>query len=264
MKYTAKDIAHITQSEIFGNGSLICDGICIDTRKKQHSAHEMFIALKGEKSDGHHFIGKAIDSGIQIFLLEVLPEKIDPKYAYIKTENSLKALQKLAAYHRAQFNISVIGITGSNGKTIIKEWLYQLLSKTLNVCASPNSFNSQIGVALSVLQLNSMHEIAMFEAGISQQHEMLNLHQMIKPNIGILSNIGSAHDEGFENWQQKLEEKLKLFDAQCTIIHCMDQINVHQTLASINQNTIHGQMIHFKKMRPNIFLKYKKKRNRAG
>jgi Alr-MurF fusion protein len=230
MQYNAQQIATITNGEIFGKSTLICEGICIDTRKRNSQQNEMFVALNGLKSNGHQFIPSAIESGIKLFLVDTLPSKISEAHCYIKTSNTLEALQKLARYHRNTFQIPVIGITGSNGKTIIKEWLYQLLSKSKNVCASPNSYNSQIGVALSVLLLNQTNDIALFEAGISKVNEMQQLQEMIQPSIGILSNIGSAHDEGFINQTEKLAEKLKLFGENCTVIYCLEQIQIKNAL----------------------------------
>ncbi len=247
MRFTAKDIANISNSELFGSNDLVCDSISIDTRRKPSGQNEMFVALKGPKRDGHVYISKAIDNGIQIFLVETLPEILPDACCFIKAENTLLALQKLAQYHRQQFQIPIIGITGSNGKTIIKEWLYQLLSTSKHVCASPNSYNSQIGVALSVLLLEPTHEIAIFEAGISKPKEMEQLQNMIAPNIGILSNIGTAHDEGFDSLQEKLNEKLKLFAKNCTLIYCIDQKLVNDTIQKNNINTITWTNDKFKK-----------------
>lgn len=141
----------------------------------------------------------------------------------MKVKSSLKAIQSLASAHRSSFSLPVIGITGSNGKTIVKEWLAQLLSTELDICKSPKSFNSQIGVALSVLQLKENHQAGVFEAGISKYGEMDHLALMILPGIGILTNIGDAHDEGFISRQQKLEEKIKLFHTASHFYYCGDQ-----------------------------------------
>jgi Alr-MurF fusion protein len=227
MHYSATEIAKITNGALSGNGDLICENICIDTRKKSQSRNDLFIALKGKKIDGHVFIAAAEKNGIRVFLVETLPEKINKNYCYIVCKDALKALQTLATYHREQFTIPIIGITGSNGKTIIKEWLYQLLSESKIICASPNSFNSQLGVALSVLLLKPEHEIGLFEAGISKTNEMLQLQNIIQPTIGIISNIGAAHDEGFIDRNEKLDEKLKLFDKNCQLIYCLDHKLIH-------------------------------------
>ncbi len=233
MYYLASEIAKITNGTLHGKGNLVCENICIDTRKISQSSNDLFIALKGNKSDGHAFIDTAEKNGIQVFLVEILPKKINENNCYIVCKDSLQALQALAAYHRQQFTIPIIGITGSNGKTIIKEWLYQLLSEIKTICASPNSFNSQLGVALSVLLLKPEHEIGLFEAGISKADEMLQLQNMVQPTIGIISNIGTAHDEGFIDRNEKLEEKLKLFDKNCQLIYCLDHTLIHD---KVNQN----------------------------
>jgi UDP-N-acetylmuramyl pentapeptide synthase len=129
----------------------------------------------------------------------------------------LAALQQLAAYHRSKFSLPVAGITGSNGKTIVKEWLYQLLKDEYNVVRSPKSFNSQIGVPLSVWQIRPEHGMALFEAGISRQGEMQKLAEIIRPNIGVFTNLGNAHSEGFSSQEEKLNEKFKLF-ADCDVL----------------------------------------------
>ncbi len=261
MRFTAEDIANITHSELFGNQHLICEGINIDTRKKPLGPNEMFVALSGEKSNGHAYIQNAIENGIHLFLVEQLPNTYPTEVCFIKTKNTLLALQKLAQYHRQQFNIPVIGITGSNGKTIIKEWLYQLLSATMHVCASPNSYNSQIGVALSALLLEATHEIAIFEAGISKNFEMEKLHDIIKPSLGILSNIGTAHDEGFSSIEGKLNEKLKLFDTNCPLIYCMDHDLVHEKIKTTPISTIAWTNAGDKKDKASYYFKIEKKDN---
>ncbi|MEK6781640.1 MAG: bifunctional UDP-N-acetylmuramoyl-tripeptide:D-alanyl-D-alanine ligase/alanine racemase [Bacteroidota bacterium] len=186
--------------------------LVIDSRKAIVSEDALFFAIKGDRHDGHTFIASLYDLGIRQFIIEnefnALPF---PKGNFLKVGSSIKALQQISAFHRSQFEIPVIGITGSNGKTIIKEWLYQLLSKDYKVVKNPGSYNSQIGVPLSIWQIQSHHQLGIFEAGISQVGEMEKLQQVIRPTIGIFTNIGSAHDEGFESLLQKIEEKSKLF-----------------------------------------------------
>ncbi len=139
-------------------------------------------------------------------------------------KDTLSALQQLAAYHRQQFNIPVIGITGSNGKTIVKEWLYQLLNEDFNIVRSPKSYNSQIGVPLSVWQMNEHNTLAIFEAGISKPGEMEKLENIIRPTIGVLTNIGEAHGEGFSSADEKAKEKIKLFASCPAIVHSKDNM----------------------------------------
>ena len=219
MKYQITEINKIINGNFLQeNNTSTITQVCIDTRQISAANQSLFFCLVA-RNDGHQFIENAYQKGIRNF---VVSTKIDTeKYQdanFILVDNTLHALQQLAIYHRQQFNIPVIGITGSNGKTIVKEWLYQLLSSDKHVVKSPKSYNSQIGVALSVLNMENEDEIAIFEAGISTVGEMENLQKMIQPTIGILTNIGSAHDAGFSSREEKVEEKLKLFKACETLI----------------------------------------------
>ena len=151
----------------------------------------------------------------------------------VLVNNTVSALQKLAVHHRNEFlknDLTVIGITGSNGKTIVKEWLNQLLEKNFSIVRSPKSFNSQIGVPLSVLNISPSNNLAIFEAGISQTGEMKNLGKIIRPTIGIFTNIGNAHDEGFKNRKQKINEKLLLFQNAEHLIFCSDDGNLSKEI----------------------------------
>lgn len=185
-----------------------------DSRKPLLSPESIFFAIQGERHDGHAYLQTLYDMGIRQFVIEddTFDAKAFPKDTnLLLVESSLKALQNLAAWHRQKHGLTTIGITGSNGKTIVKEWLAQMMSASFNVVKSPKSYNSQLGVALSLWQINSGHEVGIFEAGISTKGEMSALQRMIRPEIGILTNIGPAHAEGFKNDREKLEEKLKLF-----------------------------------------------------
>ena len=199
--------------------------LAFDTRKLIIPERTIFFALKGEQKDGHSFIEKAYRQGVREFIVLRgfdYSRFVDAKFTEV--DDVLKHLQKLALEHRQQFDLQTIGITGSNGKTIVKEWLNFLLSKkklTKIVC-NPKSYNSQIGVPLSVWEIQPQHEIGIFEAGISTIDEMENLAPLIDCEIGIFTNIGSAHDEGFESRRQKVEEKLKLFQNAKTIIFNVD------------------------------------------
>lgn len=187
----------------------------------------VFFAIRGERHDGHAFIGELYGKGIRRFVVErsaLMPERRSElaRYAdaqFIEVDSSLQTLQALAGRHRRRFGIPVVGITGSNGKTIVKEWLAQLLSDDFVVAKSPKSYNSQVGVPLSVHELNDRHTLGIFEAGISQPHEMVALETMIRPTIGIFTNIGTAHDEGFRTRRQKIAEKLRLFTHAETLIY---------------------------------------------
>ncbi|MDF9796892.1 alanine racemase [Catalinimonas alkaloidigena] len=182
-----------------------------DSRQAIIQRESVFFAIKGKRHDGHHFIKELYDKGCRQFVLEKEPESELSEANIIKVGNSVEALQQVVAFHRKLFSIPVIGISGSNGKTIVKEWLSQILTHKHNVVKNPKSYNSQIGVPLSVWQLNQVHEIGVFEAGISMSGEMEKLQKVICPSLGIFTNLGPAHDKGFTNRRQKAVEKAKLF-----------------------------------------------------
>lgn len=188
--------------------------LVIDSRTVTDPDGSLFFALKG-KRDGHEYLADAYVNGIRSFVIsdEKYIDQLDQygDATILHVPDVLQALQKLAAYNRAQYDLKVIGITGSNGKTIVKEWLYQLLAADFNIIRSPKSFNSQIGVPLSVWEIEEGHTLGIFEAGISKINEMDALLEIIRPNIGILTNLGEAHAEGFNSQSEKLHEKLKLF-----------------------------------------------------
>ncbi len=224
--YQINEIVEIVQGEFYpgtGNRKTVRD-ILIDSRRLISPNRCLFIALSSKRNNGHHYIQELYEKGIRHFMVSVLPKNIHnfEKANFIKVRNTLEALQSLTAHHRKRFDIPVIGITGSNGKTIIKEWLYQLMRADKNIIRSPKSYNSQIGVPLSVWQMSKEHELAIFEAGISETEEMEKLRKIIEPNIGLFTNIGHAHDENFINLQQKAGEKLKLFTKVETLIYCAD------------------------------------------
>ncbi|GAB3919349.1 bifunctional UDP-N-acetylmuramoyl-tripeptide:D-alanyl-D-alanine ligase/alanine racemase [Larkinella terrae] len=191
------------------------------------AADAVFFAIQGEHHDGHRFISELYAKNVRQFVVETAALTPDLRHelaqltdAHIwEVGSSLKTLQELAARHRGQFDIPVVGITGSNGKTIVKEWLAQVLSPDFLIQKSPKSYNSQLGVPLSVWPLNEEHTLGIFEAGISKPDEMQALQSIIQPTIGIFTNIGSAHDEGFRSCKQKVAEKLRLFRKSDTLIY---------------------------------------------
>lgn len=190
-----------------------------DSRKLINPESSLFFALSGPRRDGHFFIPELYKAGLRYFVVSEKPNaKNYPGALFLTVNNVLAALQKLAAFHRSKFDIEVIGITGSNGKTIVKEWLYQLLQADKMIVRSPKSYNSQIGVPLSVWEIEPANDLAIFEAGISQPGEMQRLREIIQPTIGVITNIGSAHSEGFKNNTEKLAEKLLLFKDSRVII----------------------------------------------
>ena len=204
--------------------------LLIDSRKAVISEGSLFIAIKGERHDGHLFLKELYHLGLRQFIVEEEINKTSfPGANILKVDSSISALQAIAAHHRAQFTLPVVGITGSNGKTIIKEWLYQVLSPHLKIVKNPGSYNSQVGVPLSVWQIQEHHQLGIFEAGISRPGEMEKLQQVIQPTIGIFTNLGSAHDEGFSSINEKVEEKVKLFSSCEKVIYCKDQVLIHET-----------------------------------
>ncbi|OYQ32137.1 bifunctional UDP-N-acetylmuramoyl-tripeptide:D-alanyl-D-alanine ligase/alanine racemase [Flavobacterium cyanobacteriorum] len=189
----------------------VIDNISIDSRSLQNNAGTLFFALPGQNRDGHRFITELIEKGVINFVVAYIPEGAQGRANFFLVNNTLRALQDFAAYYRGLFSFPVIAVTGSSGKTIVKEWLNYLLSPDYNIIRSPKSYNSQVGVPLSVIGINEKHNLGIFEAGISTRSEMANLEHIIKPDIGVLTNIGPAHDEGFADRQEKALEKLKLF-----------------------------------------------------
>lgn len=196
-----------------------------DSRRIFAPGETLFFALAGPRRSGEDYIQQLISRGVRAFVVqENYTAEIIQEVVLLRVPNVRKALQQLAAFHRSLFSIPVIGITGSNGKTIVKEWLYQLLQNDQVIVRSPRSYNSQIGVPLSVWQMNRQHTLGIFEAGISTTEEMLPLQQIIQPTIGIFTNLSDAHSEGFANRQQKLFEKLQLFSSVNTLVYALDEI----------------------------------------
>lgn len=229
VKATGGKLNHPAASE-YGIQELL-----IDSRKLIHPERTLFFALKGQKLDGHHYIAELYNRGVRNFVV-TLPQDnaLYPDANFIEVKDAITALQKLAGYHRAKFKLPVIGITGSNGKTVVKEWLYQLLHEDYHIVRSPKSFNSQIGVPLSLWLINEEHDLGVFEAGISESDEMLKLERIIRPDIGIFTNVGEAHSEGFLNIRHKTKEKLKLFVNSDVLIYCKDYPDINQSIAEIN------------------------------
>ncbi len=231
MQYTIQDIQSIIGAKGIIVDNTIIEYLIIDSRKIIFPNNSLFFALHSDRRDGHSFIEEAYQRGIRNFIVE---KSIDfnkfPNTNFLLVHNSLNALQTLAAKHRSQFQYPVIGITGSNGKTIVKEWLNQLLCDDYTIVRSPRSYNSQIGVPLSVWQMNENHSLAIFEAGISKMGEMNGLLKIIQPTIGILTNIGEAHSEGFTNDSEKLLEKIELFSTAELIIYNKEIISDESSL----------------------------------
>lgn len=233
-EFSIQKIAQAVEGELImapDFAPVLISNIVTDSRTIHRASHSLFVALKGPVYNAHNYIPELIKKGIRTFLVSEKPEKIQ-EAAFIWVNNTTHALQKLAAYNRQQFNYPVIGITGSNGKTIIKEWLHDLLSEKYKVVRSPKSYNSQVGVPLSVLLMDNSFELAIFEAGISQPGEMQYLAPVISPEIGILTNIGDAHQEFFSSIQEKLQEKLLLFAGSKKLICRVDKEWIYNEVAN--------------------------------
>ncbi len=224
-EYCTEEIASACGGKLYKSGpEQPVKNIITDSRKFSFPGDSIFVALKGERNDGHNYLEDLYRHHVRNYLVEYLPEEIQrfEGSSFIVVPDTLRALQKMAAMHRGSFGLPVIAITGSNGKTILKEWLFQLLSHDKVIVRSPKSYNSQIGVPLSVWQIESYHELAIFEAGISRPGEMAYLEPVIKPDIGILTNIGPAHQENFTDFETKLAEKMQLFKNCRSLLYCRD------------------------------------------
>ncbi len=220
MHFLLATIADQLKAEFLGNNlEAIIENIATDSRSFHTNEKSLFFCLVGPNHNGHDYIDELIAHGVTNFVVSQAPIATAPGINFLVVPDTILALQQFAAFYRKQFDFPVIGITGSNGKTIVKEWLNFLLSPDFTIIRSPKSFNSQVGVPLSVMGINKHHNFGVFEAGISTVNEMQRLETIIQPTIGVLTNIGSAHDEGFENLGQKIKEKLKLFANVSVLIY---------------------------------------------
>ncbi|MEG1200107.1 MAG: bifunctional UDP-N-acetylmuramoyl-tripeptide:D-alanyl-D-alanine ligase/alanine racemase, partial [Algoriella sp.] len=227
--YNLNQISSIINGTLIGNNHEIVNQIFFDSRMIINPIHGIFFAFHGNQKDGHLYLQDAYQKGIRNFVVEKKVENL-PDANFIEVQNPLNALQVWAKYHRKQFSFPVIGITGSNGKTIVKEWLNQLLWKKFSIVRSPKSYNSQFGAALSVLQMEEKNNLGIFEAGISMPKEMQNLEKIIQPTIGVLTKIGDAHLENFENQEELILEKLKLFSHVDKLVFNIENEKVLQAI----------------------------------
>lgn len=229
MNYTVNQIAEITNAKVIGEGELLIKNIAFDSRIIYSTKNAAFIAINTKKNSGEKFIESAIDRGISIIISEHHYPQFE-NITWIIVENSVEFLQKLAKFHFKNSNIKSIGITGSNGKTILKEWLYQCLWNEFPTVKSPKSFNSQIGLPLSLLQISNAHELGIFEVGISKPDEMSNLENVFQPKIGLLTHIGTAHLANFKSEEELIDEKIQLFKDSEVIIYNGDNTLVDKKL----------------------------------
>ncbi|RYY30168.1 MAG: bifunctional UDP-N-acetylmuramoyl-tripeptide:D-alanyl-D-alanine ligase/alanine racemase [Chitinophagaceae bacterium] len=235
MNYNIDNINQILQGDLITEGAKArINHLLTDSRKLIFPAETLFFALTTSRRDGHDFVPSMYEKGVRNFVVSRSPGTNSPADAnFIIVRDTLQALQLLARVHRHRFAIPVIGITGSNGKTIVKEWLNQLLEREQQVVRSPGSYNSQIGVPLSLWMMHSKHQIGIFEAGVSKPGEMAALQTMIDPEIGILTNIGAAHSEGFGSLEQKVKEKLQLFTNASLLVYRSGNDLVDKLISSV-------------------------------
>ncbi len=237
---SSQQLCSIVDGQISGNSEHFFSIISIDSRSVTEPDNSCFFAIVGERNDGHKYIADLLRRGVKTFVVQQIPaiQNLNTEACFIEVSDTLIALQKLARWNREQFDYPVIGITGSNGKTIVKEWLYELLHRERNIVRNPKSYNSQVGVPLSAWLLDKQYNMAILEAGISQPGEMQQLADIIQPTVGIFTNIGEAHQENFSDLKQKTEEKIKLFQTAETIIYCRDHelpsTLIEQTFAEKN------------------------------
>lgn len=238
------------------NSSFSPQHISIDSRSLHNGKDTLFFAIKGQNHDAHRYLEDLIARGVRHFVVEYIPDTVKEKAAFIVVENSLLALQQLARGYRKTFDFPFIGITGSNGKTIVKEWLNFLLSPKHLIVRNPKSYNSQVGVPLSILAIKGAYDFGIFEAGISLPDEMEQLESIIQPTYGILTNIGETHDEGFSNREAKIAEKIKLFK-HCTAVF----LQKNEAIEALLPSDCHKQTWSFKDESAAVFVTQKKQEN---
>jgi alanine racemase len=243
MEWTLDRLGSLIGGRIYGRGDLTVSSLSIDSRTLVSSGETLFIALTGEHHDGHHYIGELYNGGIRMFLVSTLPDyKKFPEAGFCLVDNTLVGLQKIASAKRQQFDGEVLAITGSNGKTIVKEWIHQCLGDSIKIHRSPKSYNSQVGVPLSLWGVKPAYDLAIIEAGISQPGEMDNLQAIIRPVTGIFTNLGTAHQEHFGSLEAKLKEKLKLFQG-CTKVICRSDTTVGSKPLLTYMRDLHAEIV---------------------
>lgn len=232
--YPLHALAEVIGATVVGHPEgLVVEHLAIDSRKPMAHGNTLFVALRGDRHDGHDYVPDLARKGHRCFLVEEVPNGGPsqwPRAVFLVAHDTLDALQRLAAWHRDQHRSRVVGITGSNGKTVVKEWLFQLLRGAEHVVRSPGSWNSQVGVPLSVWEMRQEHTVGLFEAGISQPGEMGRLRSIIKPTVGIFTTLGPAHGENFRSDAEKALEKLKLFEGAEALIYCADHAVVDEAI----------------------------------
>ena len=225
MTYSIEKVTTLIGARRSGQTEAAIGWLLTDSRSLCFPEQTLFFALRTSRNDGHRYIADLYRRGVRNFVVERIPDEGTDRFAdanFLRVASPLAALQRLAERHRDEFQIPVVGITGSNGKTWVKEWLYQLMRAEGGVVRSPRSYNSQIGVPLSVWLMNEHSRVALFEAGISQPGEMLALRDIIQPTVGVFTSLGAAHQENFRSMDEKCMEKLQLFHDTQAIIYPSD------------------------------------------
>ena len=233
MKYSIEKVTTLIGARRYGHSEGNIRWLLTDSRSLCFPEETLFFALKTQRNDGHRYVGDLYRRGVRHFVVEQVPEHYDtvyPEADFLRVPHTLAALQRLAERHRDEFDVPIVGITGSNGKTMVKEWLYQLLLPSQKIVRSPRSYNSQIGVPLSVWLLNEQTEVGIFEAGISQPGEMYALRDIIQPTIGVLTSLGAAHQENFRSMEEKCLEKLELMHDTEAMVYCSDNDTVSRCI----------------------------------
>ena len=234
MTYTIEKVTTLIGARRYGSLDANVRWLLTDSRSLCFPEETLFFALHTKRNDGHRYIDDLYRRGVRSFVVEQVPEHPQTDANYLKVPSTLAALQRLAERHRDEFSMPVVGITGSNGKTMVKEWLYQLLLPSQKIVRSPRSYNSQIGVPLSVWLLSEQTEVAIFEAGISQPGEMMALHDIIQPTVGVLTCLGSAHQENFRSMEEKCLEKLELMHDTKALVYPMDDNTVSRCIRRLD------------------------------
>ena len=227
MKYSIEKVTTLIGARRYGHSEGNIRWLLTDSRSLCFPEETLFFALKTQRNDGHRYVGDLYRRGVRHFVVEQVPEHYDtvyPEADFLRVPHTLAALQRL------EFDVPIVGITGSNGKTMVKEWLYQLLLPSQKIVRSPRSYNSQIGVPLSVWLLNEQTEVGIFEAGISQPGEMYALRDIIQPTIGVLTSLGAAHQENFRSMEEKCLEKLELMHDTEAMVYCSDNDTVSRCI----------------------------------
>jgi alanine racemase len=251
MIYSIEKVATLIGARRYGDSEATVGWLLTDSRSLCFPEQTLFFALRSQRNDGHKYIPELYQRGVRNFVVETVPNSLGdyPGANFLMVPSPLAALQRLAERHRDEFDIPIVGITGSNGKTMVKEWLYQLLLPSVRVTRSPKSYNSQIGVPLSVWLLNENTKVGIFEAGISQPGEMDALHDIIQPTIGVFTSLGTAHQENFRSLEEKCMEKLLLFHDTKAIVYPSDDDTVSRC---IRRSAYKGERISWSRTNRNV------------